>query len=518
MAEVSPRAAKLHALLLGTLAVLYVAWATSFLIRSSIETDHGRYFCLFDDAMVSLRYAWNFAHGDGLVWNPGERVEGTTCFLFTLVMSLGALFLDKSAAALFVQLIGIPLVLCVALMAHRLARSLGATPALGLITAASVLAYYPLSYWSLMGMETGFFSALAMAALLLSMRLGAESRSSWPLGLLLGLMFATRPDAAVPAAVILGFRAAWILIHHRRPAALKPWLLEAALFAGIALGLTLFRLAYYGEPLPNTYALKMGGWPLASRLENGWRFVQPFLETSRYLILLAFCSVVLHRDRRRLLLFCFAASVIACQIWVGGDAWSYWRLLVPSVVALAVLSVDGASELVRRLPRPERPWLTVGFSLACSAGAIAAANRPFIDELTLENPAYMVKLNRRSVKAGLELSRYADPKASVAVMAAGAMPYYSGLRGVDVLGKTDRHIARLDRAPAPCETVTPGHNKYDLHYSIGKLRPDVIYDGLTRARYQPGIFEFVKQHYVQRGSFWFRRDSRHVHWDRLPAP
>jgi len=103
-------------------------------------------------------------------------------------------------------------------------------------------------------------------------------------------------------------------------------------------------------------------------------------------------------------------------------------------------------------------------------------------------------------------------------MAAGAMPYYSGLRGVDVLGKTDRHIARLDRAPAPCESVTPGHNKYDLHYSIGKLRPDVIYDGLTRARYQPGIFEFVKQHYVQRGSFWFRRDSRHVHWDRLPAP
>jgi hypothetical protein len=26
--------------------------------------------------MISMRYAWNVSHGSGLVWNPGERVEG----------------------------------------------------------------------------------------------------------------------------------------------------------------------------------------------------------------------------------------------------------------------------------------------------------------------------------------------------------------------------------------------------------------------------------------------------------
>jgi hypothetical protein len=518
MAEAKARPAKLEVVLLFVLAAGYVVWAAGFIERSAVETTSGRYFCLFDDAMISLRYAWNLAHGNGLVWNPGERVEGTTCFLFTLYMSLGALVLGKSAAALFVQITGIVLVLAVAFLANRLSRSLGATPALGLVTSLSVLAYYPLSYWSLLGMETGFLSALALGALLFSLRLGSDAQGDWRLGVLFGLMFATRPDAGIPAAALLVFRAAWILVGQRRLAALKPWLWELVPFAGIALVLTLFRLAYFGSPFPNTYELKLGDWPLVPRLQNGWKFVGPFLDTSRYLFLFALASLVFRRDGRRLLLFCFAISVLACQIWVGGDAWSYWRLLVPGAVALIVLALDGASALIRFLVRPERPALTVAFSLACSSGAIWAANRPFWDELSAKIPAYMVKLNRRSVKAGLELSGYARPEASVAVMAAGAMPYYAGLRGVDVLGKSDRHIARLRRPPALCgNTITPGHSKYDLHYSIGKLRPDVIYDGLTWARYQPDVFGFVQQNYVQRGSFWFRKDSRLVFWDRLPA-
>ncbi|HWO09141.1 MAG TPA: hypothetical protein VNN80_06665 [Polyangiaceae bacterium] len=498
------------------MAALYVVWAALFIAASSVQTNEGRYFCLFDDAMVSLRYAWNLAHGDGLVWNSGERVEGTTCFLFTLYMSLGALFLGKSAAALFVQISGIPLVLGAAFMACRLTRSLGTTPSLGLITAAGVLVYYPLSYWSLMGMETGFVTALALAALSQAMRLGSDSRGSKLLGVLLGLMFATRPDAAFPAAAILAFRATWILHAHRRLRALQPWLVELAPFIAILVGLTLFRVAYYGSPLPNTYDLKMGGWPLGPRLENGWKFVRPFWDRSRYLILLALCSVAFRRDARRLLLSCFAVCVIAAQIWVGGDAWTHWRLLAPGVVALIVLALDGVGAVLRLLVKPERRWLVLGVSLACTAGALWTADQPFMSELRLQIPPYRFYLNRRSVKTGLELSRYATPEASVAVMAAGTVPYYSGLRGVDVLGKSDRHIARLPPRGVG-KTITPGHNKYDLHYSIETLRPDVIYDGLAWARDEPAILTFVERNYVAAGSFWFRRDSPNVHWNVLPS-
>lgn len=515
MAGEAPPSVKLRSVPLVILAVIYVGWAAAFIARSSFETSGGRYFCLFDDAMVNLRYAWNLAHGNGLVWNPGERVEGSTSFLSTITMALGALFLDKSTAALVVQITGIPLVLSVALMARQLGRSLDGTKHLELLTAAAVLAYYPLSYWPLMGMETGFLTALAMSALLVAVRHGSHPQGSKLLGLLLGLMFATRPDAIVPAAMILAFRAAWILLRHRRLGALKRWLVEVAVFAGIVAGLTLFRSVYYRSPVPNTYYLKLADWPLHLRLRNGWKFVVPFLETSRYLLLLALCSVVFHRDRRRLLLLSFAGCVIAVQIWVGGDAWRYWRMLVPAVVVLIVLAVDGGSTLVRWAVRPERRRLLVGLGLACPAWAVWAANERFTRELLMEVPAYTVRFNETSVQAGVTLSHCADPQGSVAVAAAGAVPYYSGLRGVDVLGRSDPYIARL-RVAYDERTVTPGHQKVDLHYSIEKLRPDAIYDAVTWGRYDHGFVAYVMRNYVQRGSFWWRRDSPYVRWDRLP--
>ena len=67
----------------------YCLYAGLFIYRTSFVIDGKRFFCLFDDAMVSMRYAKNLAHGFGLVWNPGgERVEGYTNPLWVLYMSL----------------------------------------------------------------------------------------------------------------------------------------------------------------------------------------------------------------------------------------------------------------------------------------------------------------------------------------------------------------------------------------------------------------------------------------------
>lgn len=73
--------------------LLFVLWALFFIYKTSFVSIDG--FSLFDDAMISMRYAWNFSHGLGLVWNEGERVEGYTNFLMVLFMALPMLFLDK---------------------------------------------------------------------------------------------------------------------------------------------------------------------------------------------------------------------------------------------------------------------------------------------------------------------------------------------------------------------------------------------------------------------------------------
>ncbi|MEO5618208.1 MAG: hypothetical protein ABIS67_10585, partial [Candidatus Eisenbacteria bacterium] len=41
-----------------------------------------------DDAYISFRYARNLLRGEGLVFNVGERVEGYTNFLWTVLSSI----------------------------------------------------------------------------------------------------------------------------------------------------------------------------------------------------------------------------------------------------------------------------------------------------------------------------------------------------------------------------------------------------------------------------------------------
>src|SRR5499426_1296174 len=94
-----------QALFLAGIAV-FLVYATMFIYRTSFVIDGERYFSLFDDAMVSMRYARNLANGYGLVWNPGgERVEGYTNPLWVLYMSLIHLLpIPQSKTSLFVQL------------------------------------------------------------------------------------------------------------------------------------------------------------------------------------------------------------------------------------------------------------------------------------------------------------------------------------------------------------------------------------------------------------------------------
>ena len=55
----------------------YLIYAGIYIYKTSFVVAGERYFILFDDAMISMRYARNLANGEGLVFNPGgERVEG----------------------------------------------------------------------------------------------------------------------------------------------------------------------------------------------------------------------------------------------------------------------------------------------------------------------------------------------------------------------------------------------------------------------------------------------------------
>jgi hypothetical protein len=96
----------------------------------------------------------------------------------------------------------------------------------------------------------------------------------------------------------------------------------------------------------------------------------------------------------------------------------------------------------------------------------------------------------------------------VGAFAAGTVPYYSGRPAIDFLGKSDPRIARL--APdlsdywspgvvlQPSRTtpkiVRPGHNKYDLEYSIKELKPTHA-GGFTW--HNQSVLDWAKNEYVR---------------------
>src|SRR5207248_3235995 len=84
------------------------AFYAVFMARTAFSVGGRTYFSLFDDAMISMRYARNLAHGAGLVWNAGQHpVEGYTNSLWTVWMAVLHLTgVSDAKASLLVMLSG----------------------------------------------------------------------------------------------------------------------------------------------------------------------------------------------------------------------------------------------------------------------------------------------------------------------------------------------------------------------------------------------------------------------------
>ncbi|MFP6563830.1 MAG: hypothetical protein VCC68_05030, partial [Myxococcota bacterium] len=98
--------------------------AVRYIFAASIVERGQRWFLLWDDAMISMRYARNLAAGDGFVWNPnGERVQGYTNLGLALVMAaVHSLPIPPERTALWIQRLALACLLGVALLAASLVR------------------------------------------------------------------------------------------------------------------------------------------------------------------------------------------------------------------------------------------------------------------------------------------------------------------------------------------------------------------------------------------------------------
>ncbi len=418
-----------------------------------------------DDAYITLRYARNFIAGSGIVWNPGEYVQGYTNFLHLILIS----FISKFDVNLVLasRIVGMTALvsLCGVLLLIRsdCDRSLYYLPLILVMTST------PFLVWSIGGLEGTLFSLLVTSGCLLFIMDLGLGISHWRYalsGICFGLSFLTRPDGIVFIAVSF----IWLLLQRNTKK--RDIIAFTITIAIILLPYIVWQIWYYGDIVPNTFYAKAGAFSYP-RLLSGVRYIVNYAICPPFLPLFFFASFIYLLVTRKwdLKIAYLTLSILAYTIFivfVGGDHMQAFRFLLPLIPLMSIMITMTLSFFTLQRGRLTINSITIATLLLVGFQLVNGKLNP-----RREDSASFI---------GTIVGKYiakAWPNGSVvALNTAGSTPYYAGQHCyIDMLGLNDSHIAkrRIDKIELYWQRI-PGHLKGDGNYVLSRC-PDYIIVG-----------------------------------------
>jgi arabinofuranosyltransferase len=392
---------------------------------------------VMDDAFISFRYCQNLLAGRGLVFNPGERVEGLTNVGWLAMLVLPATVAGPVVAAKIL----VPVLLVAALGGTAiLAWRLGPQPAMdraSLLRALVILAPVALAVsqpelmlFSLLGMETAFFAAVTIGMALL-LRAG---RPKWVIGAGSVLLYLIHPEGAAIwpmflLVVLLQGRGEW-----------RRWVGATVYFLVGCAVVSAGRLAYFGDLLPNTAHVKgASAMTLAHNaygLVIGEHIAPPFFAGLGSLAICAIGIVALLRRGGAAAAYLTAVVVVGYlfSVYAMPDWTGMARYFGSYVPAAAIALCTGWFEILgvlRGKPALRRgvvaTILAVGAISLLQASRLVRVLRP---DRRSTYPGYV--MTSTSLKApAVWMKTHLAPGSTIASRRIGALAYYSGLRVFD---------------------------------------------------------------------------------------
>lgn len=445
----------------------YIATLSLALLVAVFIFEHmGQVDRQLDDAYISYRYAENFSNGLGLVFNPGERVEGYTNLSWVLLVSAGVT--AGFSAEHFGFWLSLTLSACLLVATFAYARLLLGERREWLALLPPLILFSTNSFvmWSSSGMETPLFALLSVCGFIAA---HLKQRNLVLIICIFSLL--TRPDGVLLATILLGMPFLISLGKQGLGAFHWCYFREVALYALAVVALTLWRLYYYGDIVPNTFYAKVGGLPDQFGLAYLWNFLTDgavFLIPPFILAVLALKNLTLEL----LYLLLLAAYSFA----VGGDVFAYSRYFLPVLPLLIGGAVAGVAVAVthgRMLATASALCLAVSIGWYVYGPVIA----PLTFRLKFNNVTFPLSVKRDDAKRigasqlfqvakAKRLKNIVDEGDLIAATSIGRLGYFLMENPIlDLLGLTDRTIARSTQSEEGV-FVIPGHQRTNAAYVL----------------------------------------------------
>lgn len=484
-----------------------------------------------DDAYISYVYARNAILGHGLTFNPSERVEGYSNFLWTAMMVpiVGSgLDVGRVSSAL-----GVAFGVGVLALVVRFPRWLGISWIAGWMAALFLAVDGSFALWSVSGLETPLFAFLVALGAFLYLKenfktslVGKQLVLGVPAsGIVFAIAAMTRPEAAAVLALTVAHQGAWRLLDQLKLVT-RADLIRIASFVALFVPYWLIRWRYYHSLLPNSFYAKVSVGGPAAQIIRGWEHVQQFVGVHLGWVILAPAVLALvlvivryvrgakcaarrsgiegaryenggarygqiENVRRSCFGFTYFAALVIFYggyiVYVGGD-WSVGRFFVPMLAFVYLMIAAGiywGIELIWR--RFALGWLPLAqggrldpASISLALGVLLALALWWASSYEGEYKIYIggfdaALATEARITAGKWLKQNVPAGTWIAVDAAGQVPYFSELPALDMFGINDLHIGRMP--VANLGSGTPGHEKFDLGYIITRAPQYVVIYG-----------------------------------------
>ncbi|MGZ3448668.1 MAG: hypothetical protein ACXVEF_03665 [Polyangiales bacterium] len=405
-----------------------------------------------DDAYISFRYAHNFVKGKGLVFNPGDRLEGFTNFLWTMILvpfeGLGwDLFQVCEVLGTILTFCVIVLMLQIATRWDQARKDLSfAWSTVWLATSSSWV------LWSKSGLEQALAALLPLSAAFFIWRAGEETepkkkdKLAITSGVLMALGCMTRPEIHLLAFII----GSPLLVEAIRTRKLpKIGLIYAGVIVGMIVPFHLWRHSYYHSWLPNTFYVKTGAgsqvWRAGlDQLHEMFRFN----DLGYVVLLVPFAFVTRKRLMEKLVALAVTVAFMLYIVKVGVDEMQWFRLYLPALPFLLLLAGLGARNLldaVGTFLSPKDPAKSMWLLAAMGWGAVLYAGSQSFQFTYKELHGFDGHGDLAGTfhpDLGKFIVRHERPGGLVAFQDMGSTPYHApDVDFLDFIGLTEGRVA-----------------------------------------------------------------------------